>query len=163
MDDYGPAMRALNEMQRKFVLAMAADPFGSQKDWAIAAGYSDVSDGAKVRGHHLVHNPKIQAAVYEVSRALMQTNGPMIAAVGMLKIAQNPNHPRHTWALEALANRVGLHEQTEHTVRVEHTDRTGKAMAERISALAQQLGMDASKLLGVNEPKLIENVPADEK
>ena len=64
-EDYGPAMAALNEKQRKFVMAMIEFPGITQADAARRAGYSDVAEGAKVRGHYCAHNPAVQAAIRE--------------------------------------------------------------------------------------------------
>jgi len=149
MTDYGPAMRALPERKRRFVLAMASDPFGYQADWARAAGYSDESGRATVTASELLRDPQVQAASYEVSRAHMMTLGPVLAAAGLLRIARDRSDPKHFRALETLANRVGLHETSEHRVSVEHTDRTGVAMVERIKRLAADLGVDPGSLLGV--------------
>src|SRR5438045_651247 len=135
-EEYGPAMRALTDRQRKFVLAMAADPFGSAAAWARAAEFSDKSQAAKVTGHRLKHDEKVQKAITELARTHLQTFGPMLATAGLLRIASDPKHKNHLRALEMLANRVGLHETTEHHVTVERTDRTGAAMVERIKELA---------------------------
>lgn len=157
LTNLGPAMRGLTEMQRRFVLAMASDPFGNAKRWAIAAGYSDKSEGAKVTGHHLVHDPRIEAAAMEIARGTLNAVGPVLAVSVMLRAARNPKHPKHLRAAEMIANRVGLHETTEHVVNVNHSDRTGAAMAERIKQMAGLLGIDPGQLLGMNAgPKLIE-------
>jgi hypothetical protein len=164
MDDaqYGPAMLALTEKQRRFVLAMASDPFGNPTKWARAAGYSDVGEGAKVRGFEAMHNPAVEEAVLEYARGQLNTLGPILATYGMLRIARNPRHPKHVKALEMLANRVGMHETTEHRVIVNHTDKTGETVMERIKAAAEKLGVDPSALLGENVAappmKLIEGV-----
>jgi hypothetical protein len=157
----GPAMRALTQMQRKFVLAMAADPFGNAARWARAAGYSDKSEAAKVQGHHLVHDPRIEAAAMEVARGTFQALGPLLATSVMLRAARNPKHPKQLRAAEMIANRVGLHEMTEHVVSVNHSDRTGEAMVERIKQLSQALGVDPAKLLGVNAGPVIEGEVID--
>jgi hypothetical protein len=160
MDDAfeaGPAMAVLTPLQRKYVLAMACDPFATPAEWARVAGYKESPNGnVRVQGHYLSHNPKIEAAIQEVSRAMLYREGPMLAAAGLLMIARNKNHPKHLRALETLANRVGLHETTEHTVKVEHTDLTGAAMAERIMALAAKHGMDPEKLLGGNSAPAVD-------
>lgn len=146
----GPAMRALTPMRRKFVMAMASNPFGNPTEWARQAGYSDVANGAKVQAHHIMHDPRLENAVMEVAKGTLGLMGPLIAVQGLLRIAQDKAHPKNLRALETLANRVGLHESTEHTVKVEHTDRTGEAMVERIKALAERLGADPARLLGSN-------------
>jgi len=162
--DYGPAMRALPVQQRRFVLAMTANPFGQQKEWAIAAGYEPAR--ARITASELVHDPRIEAAVFEVSRAYLCTVGPILATAGLLRIARDRKHPKHMRALETLANRVGLHERTEHVMQVTHTDATGAALLERVRRLATDLGLEPAALLGVNEaPRLIEGgvVGADDQ
>lgn len=147
---YGPAMAALTDLQRKYVLAMATNPFATPTEWARVAGYSQHSAGSRKAGHDCSHNPKIEAAVFEVAQSILQTEGPMLAAAGLLVIARDKSHPKHLRALETLANRVGLHETTEHTVKVEHRDLTGDAMLSRIKALAAKHGMDPERLIGSN-------------
>lgn len=157
LGEFGPAMRALSEKQRAYVQAMAADPFGNPSRWAKAAGYADCGANTRVKGHLCAHDPKIQAAIFEYGQSMLGTMGPLLAAAGMIRIARNPKHKQHFKALEAIANRVGLHETTEHVVNVNHSDRTGAAMAERITQLAGVLGIDPGQLLGVNAaPMLIE-------
>jgi hypothetical protein len=39
--EHGPAMRALTDKQRKFVMAALADPEGNPVAWARLAGYRD--------------------------------------------------------------------------------------------------------------------------
>ena len=156
---FGPAMMALTEMQRRFVMAMARDPFGTQKDWAIAAGYSNSSEGAKVTASGLMSSPKVEAAVLEYSRGLLAAEGPIIAATALMRIAANPKHPQHLRAVEMLANRVGLHEVQQ--VHVHRTDDTGDALIRRIERAAAALGIDAGPLLGGNAPKLIEGKAVD--
>jgi phage terminase large subunit-like protein len=109
---YGPAMRALTERQQLFVLAMAANPFGTQLSWAKAAGYRVTPGAMRVTAHRLSHDPKVQAAVYEVAQANLRTFGPLLASVGLMRIARDPKHPKHMKALGAMANRVGLPESS---------------------------------------------------
>lgn len=144
--DYGPAMAALTERQRQFVLAMAADPFGNASKWARTAGYSTVKGGNRVQGHLLMHNAKIQEAVLEVGRGLLAGAGPILAAHAILRAARTPRGKGHMQAVQMLANRVGMAEVQQ--VHVRHTDQTGAAMVERIKALALKHGIDPGRLLG---------------
>lgn len=159
--EWGPAMSALTEKQRRFVLAMAADPFGNATDWARAAGYSDVKEGAKVRGHGCMHSPKVEAAVLEFSRSMLGTVGPILATQVMLRAAANPKGKNRLRAAEMIANRVGLHEVQE--VHVRRTDETLEAKVVRLKQLAAALGVDPAALIGVNagSPKLIEGKVVD--
>jgi phage terminase small subunit len=154
-DDFGPLMAALTEKQRRFVMAMASDPFGSATKWAKSAGYSNKSEGAKVTAHYLMHDPRIAPAAREFAGDLMNVQGPVVAVAVMMKIAMNQNHPQQLKAAEMIANRVGLHETQE--IHVHKTDNTGAALLERIKVAAAALGVDPAQFLGANtEPKLIE-------
>ncbi len=153
-------MEALTALQQRFVLAMASDPLATPSEWARAAGYGAERKG----GHDCRLNPKIEAAAQELARAHLNTFGPVLGVGVMMMIARNPEHKDQLKAASALANRAGFHETSEHMVKVEHTDRTGKALVERIKLLAAGLGMDPSGLLGVNAaPKLIEGEVVDAK
>jgi hypothetical protein len=156
---HGPAMSALNERQRRFVLAMMSDPYGSATSWAKAAGYSDVAEGCKVRASELLRHPKVEAATQEVARALMMTVGPVLAVAGLLRVAGDPEHPQHVRAAELLANRRGFSEKQQ--IEVVHRDLTGDALVARLRALADRHGLDAEKLLGISGAKVIEH-KADE-
>jgi phage terminase small subunit len=78
--ELGPAMSKLNEKQRRFVLAMLADPHGFQGSWAEAAGYSTKGDSHHVRACRLMQDPRIIAASQEVARQHLGGNGPVLAA-----------------------------------------------------------------------------------
>lgn len=162
LDGFGPAMRACTPLQRAFVLAMASDPFGNATKWTKAAGYRNSEVGYRVMAHRLMHDEKIQAAVAEVARGALFTVGPVLAAQGMLRIARDRKHPKHLRAVEMVANRVGLHETTEHVVRVDDARRDPATMIARIRELAAQLGVDPARLLGANvgpATPLIEHEP----
>jgi hypothetical protein len=161
--EYGPKMARLTELQRNYIKAQMAAPFANPTEWCRMAGYSDRNGGAKVTAFRMKHDPKIEEAVFEYAAHLMHRDGPILAVAGLLQIARDRNHPRQLRALETLANRVGLHELSEHRVRVEHSEESAEAKVERIKRVAELLGIDVQELLGRNvshqtkpEPKLIE-------
>lgn len=161
----GPAMRSLTEMQQRFVMAALSSPLSSQTEWAKAAGYSDVAEGAKVTACRLMQSPKIQAAIFEVSVGHFRAAGPLLAATGLVRIAANPEHKDHFRALESIADRVGMPKTTEHHVRVDDVRGDPGRLVERVRELAAQLGVDASVLLGArpgDSAKLIEAKEAGE-
>jgi phage terminase small subunit len=80
--EFGPALSALTERQRNFVLAMVEVPGCSHAEAARRAGYSDVAEAAKVRGHYLAHNPAVQEAIRE--EAGRRLNASSLAAAGVL-------------------------------------------------------------------------------
>jgi hypothetical protein len=163
-EEFGPAMRALTPRQRRYVLAMAADPLGTPTGWCRAAGYSDSSLACKVRGHALSHSVKVARAVSEVATQLLTTYGPMLGIGVVMRIARNDRHPRQLAAATALLDRTGFGVQTEHRVVVDDVRRDPEAMVQRIREIAGRLGIDAEQLLnGMRRPKLVEHeAPAAE-
>jgi len=149
---YGPAMSALGEKQRAFVLAMLANPHGTQGDWAKAAGYSTKSDSHFVVASRMMQDPRIQAAAQEVAKAHLGGNGPALAVRNLINIAKNEKHPKHYDASLAILNRVGMSEKTEHTVRVEHVNDT--AMIDICRRLALEMNVPLEVLVGANHPQL---------
>src|SRR6266571_5005785 len=86
--EYGPAMQALSERQRAFVMAIIEYPGITQADAARRAGYSDVKEGAKVRGHYCAHNPAVQAAMREEAGKRLNSSSLMAANV-LLELLQD--------------------------------------------------------------------------
>ena len=147
--ELGPAMSALSERQRKFVLAMVEHPGLSQTDAARMAGYSDVKDGAKVRGHICAHHPGVQAAIREVAGLRLNANS-LLAADVLIRIAADEDMPakERLKAAGMLLDRTGFGAAQTINVNKTVTDRSGKAIMERIAALSQKLGVDSKLLLG---------------
>jgi len=137
-DGLGPKMQALNERQRRFVIAALTFPTG--KDWQIAkaAGYPDRSHGAlRVSAHRLFHHEKVLAALQEEADKRLRASAVLGASV-LAQIARTAGHPQQLKAAEALLNRIGFHEKSEHKVTVESRDRTPKALEHRLErALAK--------------------------
>jgi phage terminase small subunit len=167
--ELGPAMRALNERRRRFVLALAENPDWPYGRAAKAAGYGtgmSNDNTLRVIGRRLAQEEQVIEALREETSKRFRVRGAIVTMRGMFAIAQDRTHKDHFRALEWLGNRAGFHEMSEHKITVERTDRTGTAMIERIKYLAEQLGIDPAQLLGANGmsalPKLIEgsNVPS---
>lgn len=150
-------MRALTRTQRRFAIAAVMYPLA--KDWQIAkaAGYSDKSNGSlRVKAHNLFHSEKVLAAIRECADKEARSTG-MLAIATLKKIVRNDLHRDQFKAAALLAGLNGFSVEQKISVNQTVTDRTGKAMLERIAELADMLGVDKAKLLGVNaEPKLIE-------
>lgn len=162
LQEFGPKMAALSDLQRRYVLAMLSDPLGNPTRWARAAGYSDQHEAAKVRGHHLSHNPKILEAAQEEARRHVDTVGPILGIGVMIQIARDKGHKRQLEAAAMLADRAGFHAKSEHKLSVEHRvdDTQIEALARRLAAEA---GIRPERLLGVNTPKVIECEAVDER
>ena len=147
-------MRALaSDQARRFAWLMACGA-RSARAAAIGAGYSDVKDGAKVRAHELMHNPKVLEAIVEASRSVLLGLAPMAISAAK-RILEDPDHPSHGRMVEAVLDRTGFSAKTEHKVTVEHTVDT-REIEDLARRLAAETGVDARRFLGTGEPKLIE-------
>ena len=154
-------MQALSERHRAFVRVVLDRPTAKGEQLSRLAGYQNSVGGHRVTAHRLLHDPRILAAIQEETEKRVRFGG-LIGIAGLIKLASNPRHKEHRRACETLADRAGFGVKTEHTVHVNHSDRTGAAMVERIKLLAQGLGVDPAQLLGLNAaPKLIEGEVVD--
>lgn len=155
-DDLSPAMAKLTEQQRRFVIAVLQQTVLNASQAAEAAGYG--LPGIRVRAFELMHNPKVMAALKdEMSKRIAL--GAIVGIYGLQAIASDPDHKDHLKACVALADRGGYSPIVQQEIKVEHTDRTGAALMDRIKELAAKHGLDAGQLLGGNvsrEPLLIE-------
>jgi|ERR1700728_347836 len=152
-DEFGPAMAALSEKQRLFVMAMIEFPGITQTEAARRAGYSDVAEGAKVRGHYAAHNPAVQAAIREEASKRLNSSS-LAAANVLLAILEDEDADRKDKIKAAgmLLDRSGFGAAQTINVNKTTTDRTGKAIMERIAQLAEKHGLDPRKLLGGPAP-----------
>lgn len=161
--EYGPAMAALNERQRRFVLAMLDIPGCSHARAAREAGYSNVADGSKVRGHYAAHHPGVQAAIRE--EAGKRLNGlSVIAANVMMDVMLDEDVDAKTKlkAAAAVLDRTGFAAAQNINVNKTVTDNSGRAVMERIARAAAALGIDPAQLLGLAPMKVIDHEPAGE-
>ncbi len=145
-------MQALTELQRGFVMAMIEFPGISFGNAARRAGYSDPgphSSKLRVNGHYCAHNPAVQAAIRE--EAGKRLNASSLAAANVLLALLTDEAVEAKDRIKAagmLLDRSGFGAAQTINVNKTTTDRTGKAIMERIAALSQKLGVDASRLLG---------------
>ena len=98
-----------------------------------------------------LRNERVLAALREEVDKRFRSDT-VIARGVLLEIALDPQHPAvaRLKAATALLDRGGFHSMSEQRITVDHRDMTGDAMIERIKALAVELGVDATKLLGSN-------------
>ena len=128
---FGPRVQALAAREKRFVWAYLINSMteiganGAQS--ARDAGYSDHSDGAKVRAHHLLHRQDVQDAIQELAaRELRGLALPALAALG--SILKKPDHPDRQKVALSVLSRIGLSEQNavnlniSGDVTVNHTD-----------------------------------------
>lgn len=151
--ELGPAMAALNERQKRFVHALFLAPrtHGSRTFAAKAAGYGTPTSSRQSLsqiGHHLSTDPKIQAAISEVSASYLTTLGPP-AVRALRRLLDDPKHKDHGRALGIIMDRVAPAQST-HTVKVEHDASpqlvATAAVMKRITDLATQAGLDVGKM-----------------
>jgi phage terminase small subunit len=160
-ESLGPAMSALTERQRAFVVTFIEFPTLSHVECARRAGYPDNGENAKVVAHRLLTSERVLKALNEELDKRFRRDAVLGRSV-LLEIAQDKEHPQRLKAAEALLNRGGFGVLHEQRIRVEHSDMSSEAMIERIRALAHSLGLDAAALVGFNAaPKLIEAAPVE--
>lgn len=145
--NFGPAMRALNPAQQRFVIAMLELGSTNYSRAALVAGYKP-GDGLRVTAHRLAHDEKVLRALQEESRRRLQASAPM-AVSELVKMAEGGtlDEKLKLKAIEMILNRTGFHALSEHRVDVQHSYSDPDAIA-RIQALSKQLGLDPVKLLG---------------
>lgn len=160
--DFGPAMRRLTELQRKYVLVRVTQGTKNCSAAAELAGYSAKSYGSlKVQAHVLEHDPKIQAAITEEALRQARHNlGSMLvrASERVGEVMENPQ-VQASDTLKAAAmifDRMGLHAVSERKTTVEHIGDSPEVI-EKVRRLAAILGLDAEKLLGarLNKQKVV--------
>ncbi len=148
----GPAMRALSERHRQFVLALIGNGFNATEA-AAQAGFNGNRDSLAVTASRLRKMPEIIAALQE--EALTRINGDVAMATAVVAaIAADPilRRDKPAVCLKAaleLMNRVpqfaAEHKQT---VTVEHRGQTRQQQVDDIIRLAQLAGVDPKKVLG---------------
>jgi hypothetical protein len=158
---YGPAMAALPEQRRRFVLALV-NQTGRWSRTAAAreAGYSANSYGAlRHRAYCLAHDERVIAGIQEETRRRLDSTGAVIGAGVLIGIANNPKESakERRAAAVALLDRSGFGPMYEQRVTVRHEDAASKL--ERLKDLAALLGIDLAAFAGANlQPvKLIEH------
>jgi hypothetical protein len=148
-EDLPDAVRSLSqERERIFVWAYM---FNGANGAAAArtAGYSDASDGAKVRAHTLLQRDDVQAALRELTQKYLFSLAPK-AIVRLGELLDKPDHKQHAKAIDMTLARTGFIERTgvdhqhEHTIKVDHTS---AAVADLRRLLA--LGVPREKLIEV--------------
>jgi phage terminase small subunit len=145
---FGPAMEALTERQRRFVLAMLEDGgVKSNSEYARAAGFTGSPATLAVTAHRVAHDPKVLDAIVEEGTKRMHS-GVVVAVSELVRLCKHAlKDGDKLKAIDMLLNRTGLHAKTEHklTVRKESNE---AEMIESITKLAVEFGMDPAKLIG---------------
>jgi hypothetical protein len=146
---YGPAMRALSPMQRRFVLELRHGPagYGSEIRALKAAGYGKPNSKEStlyVLAHHVLHHEKVQAALRELGGKIIRAEA-FVSIANVATIARDLSHRDCLRANLALMDRGGFAPETIHNVIVEHrVDYTKQALEEL--ATFRQLGVERARL-----------------
>jgi phage terminase small subunit len=157
--DLGPAMLLLTEKQRKFVLALFEAPkkYGRGVFAAERAGYETSSrDNLSVIASQLNSDPKVQAAIAEVSQQRLTVLGPL-AVYAIEKLLENPKHRDHGRALGMVMDRVAPALTTSVVKvegRVELSAGEAAHVLERIEELARKFAVQ------LPAPKIIDHEAA---
>jgi phage terminase small subunit len=143
--EWGPAMRALNEKQRRFVLALyqVKPGYGAQVRAARLAGYGTPSSSPEswaALASRLIHDEKIQAALREHDQKVLRAAAPR-ALRALHGMVEDPEHKDHARAVGMVLDRVHPVE-TVHHVRSEHRHVVvaPEQVLERIREIADRLG-----------------------
>lgn len=144
----GPAMLALSNRHRAFVVALMELGGSKYSAAAAAAGYSAGNkDALAVTATRLAHDDRILDAIQEESkRRLGAALG--LATSNLVKIIEDGKPSDKLQAMRMLFDRTGLHAKSEQLINVKHTPEDEAGMIERIRSLAGDLGLDPAALLG---------------
>lgn len=146
----GPAMLALPESQRRFVVCYSQGM--SSKASAIAAGYSynpEKPNGLEVAAHRLSHDSRISEALLELAKAAMAGRGAAVAINTLIEIAGDPTAEKkdRRGASDSLLDRLGISVITEHKVAVTHENLTPGDTIKRLEYLSEKFGFDPAKVV----------------
>jgi hypothetical protein len=145
----GPAMSALTEKQRRFVLELRHGPagYGSEVRAARAAGYGTPTSSdnvLKVEAPRTLHDPRVQEALREVGGKIIRAEA-FQSIANVTAIARDLNHKDSLKANLALMDRGGFAVETHHHLTVEHKVDYSKQALEELAAF-RRLGVARERL-----------------
>lgn len=127
LTDLPAEMRELpTDKLRRFAWAYVLGD-GEASSSARWAGYSDVKEGAKVRGHHALHRDDVQAAMRALASRYLFSLAPK-ALIRLHQVLDDPKHSKHLKAIElalaanGLGARTAVDVNVSGTVTLNHTD-----------------------------------------
>jgi phage terminase small subunit len=144
--DLGPAMRALNERQRKFVVAYFHT--GSREKAAYIAGYAGElnSNLIGVSAYSVWHNPKVQTAIKEFGEQSVLAGLVPLAFAALESALQLGDNKDKITAAKIVMDRTGFHAKSE--VITSKGTQTREDQIKEIVRLAKLQGLDPRKLIG---------------
>lgn len=156
-EQQGPAMRALTEIQRRFVCALAVYG-GNQREAARWAGYSASNENTLHAGASRAANlPAIRMAVDEESRRRLD-QASIIAVSTLVELAAAnscADAKTRLKASEMILDRTGFHGKTEHLV-VHEDKRTSAELIKFIQERGAANNIDVNKWLGLPAPAVMD-------
>jgi hypothetical protein len=166
-EEWGPALAALTDLQRKFVLELHASPkgYGSGVRAAKAAGYAPSDGSLRAEAARTLANPKVQSALRELGPKAISAEG----FASIANIAEIANDPKVKPETRLKANIALLSHafpaQTEHKVVVERTAPDVVVVTEqiltRIATLAARVGLDPDAQVAAT--RMIDVTPVEVK
>ena len=146
---FGPAMVALpTDRQRAFVIALLDTGGINHTKAAQLAGFEGDNNSLKVTAHRVFHDERVQAAIREEANRRLHASAGLAVCV-LVEIATSAPQPKdRIKAAQAILNRTGMHEKTEHKVTTTDISKTDEELVKRAKELAKQFGMDERQLLG---------------
>lgn len=144
--ELGPAMRALNERQRRFVVAFYHT--GSRERAAHIAGYAgDLgSNLLGVSAYSVWHQPKVQIAIKEFGESSVLGGLIPMAFAALEDALRSGDTKEKTKAALAVMDRTGFHAKSEQIIR--QPDKSRADQIKEIIRLCVERGMDPRKLIG---------------
>jgi hypothetical protein len=140
---FGPAMRKLTPLKRKFVLAVQILGSSDNTRAAILAGYGQPREGnqrsqqvARNAGWRLAHDPEVQSAMLE--EAGKRLGGLRFRALDVLRTLVDDVKTKPSLRLRAgleILNRTGMPSMTEQNITVTHELGPQAAMIAKIKAI----------------------------
>ena len=157
-ESYGPAMRALSIQQRKFVQALFENPgHGAGARSARAAGFGHATSKpltfARI-ANRLFHNPKVLAAIQEMTRALLRAEAPQ-AVQAVHEIMADRDHKDRLRAALGVIERLDPVE-TRSSVEVTHrVEPSTLKLVEWMRHFRDDLGLDRRQIEGLLGPNRV--------
>ena len=151
--EFGPAMEALTEKERAFVLAYFDHPNYTQGQIAELAGYSKgtAPNQLRVIAAQVLGREKVIAAMHEEGSKRLRAGG-SLAVSALMDMVRNPLHKDHAKAVQMALDRTGFHAMSEHKVTVDDKrPQTKQELIDAIKRLASERGLDEAaqmKLIG---------------
>jgi|GEM_PF-4987308 len=149
-EDLGPAMRTLNERQRKFVILYFHT--GSRERAALQAGYAGGTEDEKARNllgvsaYSVWHQPKVQAAIKEFGEQCVLAGLVPLAFTALEDALKRGDVKERTKAAQIVMDRTGFHAKSETIVTPNARDRAEQIR--EIIRLCKLQGLDARQLIG---------------